>query len=94
MGANLLHRASGAGVSAVRRVGRSRRHFRLRKKVVGTAVRPRLVVTRSTRHIYAQVIDDNVGRTLASASTLDASLRDGDGDKSARAAKVKELMYI
>jgi large subunit ribosomal protein L18 len=92
MGANLLHRASGAGVSAVRRVGRSRRHFRLRKKVVGTAVRPRLVVTRSTRHIYAQVIDDNVGRTLASASTLDASLRDGDGDKSARAAKVGALV--
>jgi large subunit ribosomal protein L18 len=92
MGASLLQRASGAGVSAVRRVGRSRRHFRLRKKVVGTAGRPRLVVTRSSRHIYAQVIDDNVGHTLASASTLDASLRGGEGDKSAKAAKVGQLV--
>ena len=92
MAASLLHRASGAGVSAARRVGRSRRHFRLRKKVVGTAVRPRLVVTRSTRHIYAQVIDDNTGRTLASASTLDTSLRGSEGDKSALAGKVGALV--
>jgi large subunit ribosomal protein L18 len=92
MAASLLHRASGAGVSAVRRVGRSRRHFRLRKKVVGTAVRPRLVITRSSRHIYAQVIDDNVGHTLASASTLDTSLRGTEGDKSAMAAKVGKLV--
>jgi large subunit ribosomal protein L18 len=92
MAASLLHRSSGAGVSAVRRVGRSRRHFRLRKKVVGTELRPRLVVTRSTRHIYAQVIDDSVGRTLASASTLDSSLRNGEGDKSAQAAKVGALV--
>jgi large subunit ribosomal protein L18 len=92
MAASLLHRASGAGVSAVRRVGRSRRHFRLRKKVVGTELRPRLVVTRSSRHIYAQVIDDNVGRTLASASTLDTSVRGGEGDKSAQATKVGKLV--
>jgi large subunit ribosomal protein L18 len=95
MAASLLHRASGAGVSAARRVGRSRRHFRLRKKVVGTAVRPRLVVTRSTRHIYAQVIDDNTGHTLASASTLDSSLRGSgapSGDKSALAGKVGALV--
>ncbi|WP_035857811.1 50S ribosomal protein L18 [Cryptosporangium arvum] len=92
MGANLLHRKSGAGVSAVRRVGKSRRHFRLRKKVVGTEARPRLVVTRSTRHIYAQVIDDGTGRTVASASTLDTSIRGGDGDKSALAKKVGALV--
>ena len=92
MAASLLHRASGAGVSAARRIGRSRRHFRLRKKVVGTAVRPRLVVTRSTRHIYAQVIDDNTGCTLASASTLDTSLRGSEGDKSALAGKVGALV--
>jgi large subunit ribosomal protein L18 len=92
MAASLLHRKSGAGVSAARRVGRSRRHFRLRKKVVGTDARPRLVVTRSTRHIYAQVIDDTAGRTIASASTLDASIRGGDGDKSALAGKVGALV--
>jgi large subunit ribosomal protein L18 len=95
MAASLLQRKSGAGVSAVRRVGKARRHFRLRKKVVGTEVRPRLVVTRSTRHIYAQVIDDIAGRTVASASTLDASIR-GDsansGDKSALAKKVGALV--
>ncbi|MFI5957926.1 50S ribosomal protein L18 [Cryptosporangium sp. NPDC051539] len=92
MGAQLLHRKSGAGVSAVRRVGKARRHFRLRKKVAGTETRPRLVVTRSTRHIYAQVIDDTAGRTLASASTLDTSIRGGDGDKSAQAKKVGQLV--
>jgi large subunit ribosomal protein L18 len=92
MGAQLLHRKSGAGVSAVRRVGKSRRHFRLRKKVVGTEARPRLVVTRSTRHIYAQVIDDSTGRTVASASTLDVSVRGGEGDKSALAKKVGALV--
>jgi len=92
MAASLLQRKSGAGVSAVRRVGKARRHFRLRKKVVGTEVRPRLVVTRSTRHIYAQVIDDIAGRTVASASTLDASIRGGDGDKSDFAKKVGSLV--
>ncbi|GAA3394635.1 50S ribosomal protein L18 [Cryptosporangium minutisporangium] len=92
MAASLLQRKSGAGVSAVRRVGKARRHFRLRKKVVGTETRPRLVVTRSTRHIYAQVIDDTAGRTVASASTLDASIRGGDGDKSALARKVGALV--
>jgi large subunit ribosomal protein L18 len=92
MAASLLQRKSGAGVSAVRRVGKARRHFRLRKKVVGTEVRPRLVVTRSTRHIYAQVIDDIAGRTVASASTLDDTIRGGDGDKSALAKKVGSLV--
>ena len=92
MAASLLQRKSGAGVSAVRRVGKARRHFRLRKKVLGTEARPRLVVTRSSRHIYAQVIDDTVGRTVASASTLDTTIRGGDGDKSALAKKVGALV--
>ena len=84
----------GAGVSATRRTSRARRHFRVRKRVTGTAVRPRLVVTRSSRHIFVQVVDDALGHTLASASTLDASLR-GDaaaGDKTARAAAVGRLV--
>ena len=70
-----------AGVSATRRVAKSRRHFRLRKKVVGTAERPRLVVTRSARHLFVQIVDDSTGRTLASASTFKLT----DGDKTDRA---------
>ena len=58
---------------------RARRHFRLRKKIAGTAARPRLVVTRSNRHMVAQVIDDGAGRTLASASTLESELRGVEG---------------
>ena len=57
-----------AGISAARRVGKARRHFRLRKKVTGTTERPRLVVSRSSRHLFAQVVDDSRGVTLASAS--------------------------
>jgi len=71
---------------------RARRHLRLRKKVVGTAERPRLVVTRSTRHMVAQVVDDAAGRTLVSASTLETDLRALDGDKTAKARKVGELV--
>ena len=81
-----------ASISAARRLGKARRHFRVRKKVAGTAARPRLVVTRSTRHITAQIIDDLKGHTLASASTLDASIRGGEGDKSALAGKVGALL--
>jgi large subunit ribosomal protein L18 len=92
MAATLLRRSKGAGVSAARRVGRARRHFRLRKKVTGTAARPRMVVTRSTRHISVQVIDDTVGRTLVSASTLDSTIRGAEGDKSAQAKLVGELV--
>ena len=83
---------SGSSAAAARRTSRARRHFRLRKKVAGTAIRPRLVVTRSARHISAQVVDDGLGRTLAAASTLDASIRGGEGDKTARAGKVGELV--
>ena len=79
-------------ISESRRVGRGRRHFRVRKKVSGTAARPRLVVTRSTRHIFAQVVDDLAGHTLASASTLDADLRGAEGDKTARAKAVGALV--
>ena len=73
-------------------VGRSRRHLRVRKKVTGTAARPRLVVSRSTRHLFVQVVDDSAGTTLASASTMEADLRAFDGDKSAKAKKVGELV--
>jgi large subunit ribosomal protein L18 len=72
--------------------GRVRRHLRVRKKVSGSAVRPRLVVNRSSRHIFAQIVDDSAGRTLASASTLDASIRSGEGDKTARARRVGALL--
>ena len=75
-----------------KQVSRQRRHLRLRKKVVGTASRPRLVVTRSARHIVAQVVDDGVGRTIASASTLEVDLRAAEGDKTAKARKVGELV--
>lgn len=73
-------------------IARQRRHLRLRKKVVGTAARPRLVVTRSARHITAQVVDDGIGQTIASASTLEVDLRGAEGDKSAKARKVGELV--
>ena len=73
-------------------VQRKRRHFRLRKKISGTPARPRLVVTRSSRHMFAQVVDDIAGATLASASTLEADVRALDGDKSAKAAKVGQLV--
>ena len=71
---------------------RQRRHLRLRKKVVGTASRPRLVVTRSARHIVAQIVDDAIGETVASASTLEKDLRVAEGDKTAKAKKVGELV--
>ncbi|MHA7132191.1 50S ribosomal protein L18 [Oerskovia turbata] len=73
-------------------VSRKRRHLRLRKKITGTASRPRLVVTRSARHITAQIVDDTVGKTVASASTIEGDLRAFDGDKSAKARKVGELV--
>ena len=92
MTATLLKRRGGGGVAAKRAIGKARRHFRVRKNVRGTAERPRLVVTRSSRHISAQIIDDLKGHTLVSASTLDASLRGAEGDKSALAGKVGALL--
>lgn len=82
----------GKDASTSRRIGRARRHFRLRKKVAGTPARPRLVVNRSSRHIHAQIIDDLAGRTLAAASTIEADVRTLEGDKKARSAKVGQLL--
>lgn len=82
----------GKSISAVRRNAKARRHFRIRKKISGTPQRPRLVVTRSTRHIVAQVIDDTVGHTLVSASSMEVDLRAFQGDKKAKATKVGELV--
>ena len=77
-------------VSKNKAVARKRRHFRLRKKIVGTPARPRLVVTRSNRNMFAQIIDDTVGHTLVSASTLEAELRSADGTKVEKSRKVGE----
>ncbi|SDQ08898.1 MULTISPECIES: 50S ribosomal protein L18 [Curtobacterium] len=71
---------------------KARRHNRLRKKITGTESRPRLAVTRSSRHVFVQVIDDAKGHTLASASTMEADLRSFDGDKTAKARRVGELL--
>ena len=77
---------------APKMAARVRRQTRGRKGIAGTTERPRLVVTRSARHILAQVIDDTVGRTLAAASTMEAELRGTDGDKSAKAKQVGALL--
>ncbi|MGB2701099.1 MAG: 50S ribosomal protein L18 [Candidatus Phosphoribacter baldrii] len=71
---------------------RIRRQVRGRKKISGTPERPRLVVSRSTRHLFAQVVDDTEGKTLACASTMEGDLRSFDGDKTAKAKKVGELL--
>ena len=71
---------------------RSRRQLRIRKRITGTAVRPRLVVNRSARHVFVQVVDDSKGVTVAYASTLEADLRAFDGDKTAKAKRVGELV--
>lgn len=75
-----------------RAAARKRRHARLRKQISGTPERPRLSVTRSTRHVFVQVIDDTVGNTLVSASTMEADLRTFEGDKTGKARKVGELV--
>ena len=79
-------------ISAARRVARARRHFRVRKKVSGTPGRPRLVVNRSSRHIFVQVVDDLAGHTLVSASTLDDSVKSASGDKTSKAKAVGTLV--
>ena len=86
------HKPVGTDISTARRTSRLRRHNRLRKRVGGTPERPRLVVKRSSRHIHVQLVDDTAGRTLASASTMDASLRGAEGDKSALARQVGALI--
>src|SRR5215472_11542792 len=80
------------GRSAPRIAARQRRHLRVRKKIEGSAARPRLVVTRSARNMFAQLIDDTMGNTLASASTLEASIRAASGDKTAKAKQVGALL--
>jgi large subunit ribosomal protein L18 len=82
----------GSQTSRKRRSAVTKRHARLRKKVQGTAQRPRLAVNRSSRHIVVQLIDDLAGHTLASASSLEADVRALDGDKKARAAAVGKLV--
>ncbi|HEY4225262.1 MAG TPA: 50S ribosomal protein L18 [Pseudolysinimonas sp.] len=84
--------AASVKIAASKSSQRARRHNRLRKRVVGSAERPRLVVTRSARHVFVQVVDDSQGRTVASASTLEADMRTFDGDKTAKARKVGELV--
>jgi large subunit ribosomal protein L18 len=71
---------------------RGRRHDRLRKKIEGTAARPRLVVTRSARHVFVQVVDDSKGHTLASASTMEVELRKDNGTKTDKATVVGKLI--
>jgi large subunit ribosomal protein L18 len=81
-----IKRAKGKGAA------RGRRHNRVRKFVSGTAARPRLVVSRSSRHVFVQVVDDTAGRTVASASTMEPDVRAFDGDKTAKAKRVGELV--
>jgi large subunit ribosomal protein L18 len=83
---------SGQSVSAVRRKQRLRRHARLRKKIAGTAERPRLVVHRSSRHIHVQLVDDLTGTTVAAASSIEADVRGVDGDKKAHSVRVGQLI--
>jgi large subunit ribosomal protein L18 len=78
--------------TSARIAARSRRHLRVRKRVSGAAARPRLVISRSARHIVAQLVDDTAGRTIASASTLDETIRSAAGDKTAKAKRVGQLL--
>jgi len=82
-----------ADIAKSRRQGRIRRHRRVRKKVHGTAARPRLAVHRSNKHISVQVIDDDAGRTLAAASTTELDLRAaGSGATVDAATRVGQLV--
>ena len=78
--------------SSSKAAARTRRAFRARKRISGSPRRPRLVVSRSSRHVFVQVVDDSVGKTLASASTMEADVRSLDGDKTAKAKKVGGLV--
>lgn len=78
--------------TAAKTASRQRRQVRGRKKIHGSAERPRLVVTRSTRHLFVQVVDDLEGKTVASASTMEADLRVLEADKTGKARKVGELV--
>jgi len=82
---------SGAGSRTIS-AARTRRHLRVRKTVRGSVDRPRMVVTRSARHVVVQIVDDTAGKTLASASTMEDGLRSFDGDKTAKARRIGELV--
>jgi large subunit ribosomal protein L18 len=82
----------GKDISTRRRLARTRRHFRLRKRVSGSPARPRLVVNRSSRHIAVQLVDDLAGHTLAAASSIEPDVRAVEGDKKAKAVRVGELI--
>ena len=90
--AGTAQKSSGQNVSAVRRRQRLRRHARLRKKISGTAERPRLVVHRSSRHIHVQLVNDLTGTTLAAASSIEADVRGVEGDKKAHSVRVGQLI--
>lgn len=83
-GANVITRSD-------RKAGRIRRHVRIRKRVFGTPERPRLAIFRSLNHIYAQVIDDRTGRTVVSASTLDADVKAAVGGNGGNMAAAKQV---
>ena len=89
---NSPHKPVGQGVSGERRTARLRRHARLRKKVEGTAERPRLVVNRSSRHIHVQLVNDLNGTTLAAASSIESDVRAVEGDKKAHSVRVGQLI--
>ena len=90
--AGTAQKPSSQNVSAVRRRQRLRRHARLRKKISGTAERPRLVVHRSSRHIHVQLVDDLTGTTVAAASSIEADVRGVEGDKKAHSVRVGQLI--
>jgi large subunit ribosomal protein L18 len=90
--AGTAHKPLGQSASAVRRTQRLRRHARLRKKIAGTAERPRLVVHRSSRHIHVQLVNDLTGTTVAAASSIETDVRGVDGDKKAHSVRVGQLI--
>jgi large subunit ribosomal protein L18 len=90
--AGTAQKSLGQSVSAVRRRQRLRRHARLRKKISGTAERPRLVVHRSSQHIHVQLVNDLTGTTVAAASSIEADVRGVDGDKKAHSVRVGQLI--
>ena len=91
-GGSTAQKPLGQSVSAVRRKARLRRHERLRKKISGSAQRPRLVVHRSSRHIHVQLVNDLTGTTVAAASSIEADVRGVEGDKKAHSVRVGQLI--
>jgi large subunit ribosomal protein L18 len=91
-GAKGAAKSAGQSVAAARRASRLRRHARLRKKIAGTAERPRLVVHRSSRHIHVQLVNDLDSTTLAAASSIEPDVRAVEGDKKAHSKRVGQLI--